>query len=117
MNNKLKSIILDEGKGMTLSGFFSVFQYYVGSIYENPNVKEMFLGFMLELIRKGELKLARSDHFLKGTPEEQINLFRQVWPNEYDENIPEKDINYFWWSDIAPAGAVWLFSDGLEIWT
>lgn len=117
MENKLKNIILDEGKGMTLSGFFSIFQYYMGSVHDKPEIKEMFLDFMLELVKNKELKLARHGNFLQGTPEEQIELFREVWPDEYDENDPKKDIDYFWWSDVAPAGAVWFFSDGLIIWT
>ncbi|MDH2924997.1 hypothetical protein EV693_102226 [Nicoletella semolina] len=117
MNTKDKINFLDEFKGLSLGNFFSNFQIKFGSVEDNPEIKEMFLEFMGDLIRIGELKLASKGKFLEGTIEEQIDLFRKAWPKEYDENDPEKDIDNLWWLIGAPAGAVWIWEDGFEEWT
>ncbi|MDH2925007.1 hypothetical protein EV693_102235 [Nicoletella semolina] len=109
--------IMEGGKGLMLTALFSAFEREFGAIRDNPEVKEMFLEFMGDLIRIGELKLADYGKFLEGTIEEQIDLFRQAWPKEYDDNDPEKDIDHLWWLIGAPAGAVWIWEDGYEDWT
>ncbi|HDR1569876.1 TPA: DUF596 domain-containing protein, partial [Pasteurella multocida] len=53
----------------------------------------------------------------EGSIEEQIDLFRQAWPDHYDENEMEYDIDNTWWITYAPAGAVWICEDGYEEWT
>ncbi|MDH2924994.1 hypothetical protein EV693_102223 [Nicoletella semolina] len=109
--------IMAGGKGLMLDALFAEFEEEFGAIRDNPEVKEMFLEFMGDLIRIGELKLASQGKFLEGTIEEQIDLFRQAWPEEYDDNDPEKDIDHLWWLIGAPAGAVWIWEDGFEEWT
>lgn len=116
--NLIKQQILNNSKGLSLPSLFDEFECFFGFIRDNPNIKEEFLNFLIELIKDGELKLADSKgNFLDGSPEEQIDLFRQVWPDEYDPNIPEKDIDYLWWWTVAPAGAVWVYPDGSLEWT
>ncbi|MDH2925005.1 hypothetical protein EV693_102233 [Nicoletella semolina] len=109
--------LMTENKGLGLDAMFVGFEEEFGCIEDNPEIKEMFLEFMGDLIRIGELKLANWDNFLVGSIEEQIDLFRQAWPKEYDDNDPQKDIHYFWWLVGAPAGAVWIWEDGYEDWT
>ncbi|MDH2925003.1 hypothetical protein EV693_102231 [Nicoletella semolina] len=109
--------IMQTNKGLVLDGLFCGFQNVFGEIQDNPEIKEMFLEFMGDLIRIGELKLASQGKFLEGTIEEQIDLFRKAWPEEYDDNDPEKDIDHLWWLIGAPAGAVWIWEDGYEDWT
>lgn len=116
--NSLENDVLNATKGVSFPLVFNSFQSVFGDIYKTPEIKELFLDFLVKLIKMGELKLADSNgNFLNGTPEEQIDLFRQVWPDEYDPNIPEKDIDYLWWWVMAPAGAVWIYPDGFEEWT
>lgn len=116
--NNIKKQILDNAKGLSLALFFDEFECFFGFIRDDPSIKDKFFDFLVELIKLGELKLASSDGvFLKGTPEEQVDLFRQAWPDEYDPSIPEKDIDYLWWWVAAPAGAVWIYHDGFEEWT
>ncbi|MDH2925000.1 hypothetical protein EV693_102229 [Nicoletella semolina] len=117
LTNSQYDKIMEGNKGLALGAIFGGFQNVFGEIQDNPEIKEMFLEFMGDLIRIGELKLARSGKFLEGTIEEQIDLFRQAWPKEYDDNDPEKDIEMLWWSYAAPAGAVWIWEDGFEEWT
>ncbi|MDH2924999.1 hypothetical protein EV693_102228 [Nicoletella semolina] len=117
MDNNDKIDFLDHFKGQSLVNFFGNFQGRFGNVEDNPEIKEMFLAFMKDLMITGELKLARNGNFLEGTIEEQIDLFRNAWPKEYDENVPEKDIDYMWWWTLSPAGAVWFWEDGTIIWT
>lgn len=116
MNNEYKNFVI-ESRGMSLGGMFFNFQGLYGDIYENPQVKEMFLEFVEHLIKNGEIRLAICGKFLSRTPGEQVDLFRQAWPQKYDRNIPELDIDNLWWLVAAPAGAVWIYPDGTEVWT
>jgi hypothetical protein len=109
--------IVNNNKGLSLTGMFSSFQACYGNIRQVPEVKEMFLALLSDLMKKGELKLATKGKFLEGTIDEQINLFRQAWPDHYDENVMEYDIDNLWWYSCAPAGAVWIDKDGWEEWT
>ncbi|MDH2924995.1 hypothetical protein EV693_102224 [Nicoletella semolina] len=117
LTNNQYNKLMAENKGLLLNAMFVGFEEEFGFIEDNPDVKEMFLEFMGDLIRIGEMKLADGKNFLKGNIEEQIDLFRQAWPKEYDDNDPEKDIHYLWWFAAAPACAVWIWEDGYEEWT
>lgn len=117
MNKYIKFVILKEGKGYPLHELFGEYQKYFGDIYEKPEIKEMFLAFMAELIEEGELRLNLRGRFLEGTPQEQIDIFRQAWPESYDRNEPDKDIDFLWWTCYAPAFAVWIYPNGHEVWT
>ncbi|MDH2924998.1 hypothetical protein EV693_102227 [Nicoletella semolina] len=111
------SKLMTENKGFPLDAIFTGFEDEFGSVEDNPEIKEMFLEFIGDLIRIGELKLASQGKFLEGSIENQLDILRQAWPKEYDDNIPQKDIHHLWWSLIAPAGAVWIWEDGFEEWT
>ncbi|MDH2925001.1 hypothetical protein EV693_102230 [Nicoletella semolina] len=112
-----KKRVLDKSIGLSFPHFFSAFQDEFGYIDENPEIKELFLSFMQELIEENKLKLFRNNKFLEGSAMELVEQFRQVWPKEYDENDPEKDIDYMWWWTLAPAGPVWIEEDGTMSWT
>lgn len=74
--------------------------------------------FLLErFMRDGMLKLARDSVFWEGSIEDQLKRFEEAWPEEYDDTVEEKDINGLWWYVFAPAGAVWVYSDGKLVWT
>ncbi|MEB3479208.1 DUF596 domain-containing protein, partial [Pasteurella multocida] len=78
--------VIENNRGLTLIGMFSSFQVCYGDIRDKPEIKEMFLELMADLMKTGELKLATKGKFLEGSIEEQIDLFRQAWPDHYDEN-------------------------------
>lgn len=78
--------------------------------------KEAFFYIAEQLITEGKLKLADSGRFLEGSITEQLQQFRDVWPEEIDKTVMEKDIDNLWWLVAAPAGAVWIKDDGDEIW-
>ncbi|MDH2925010.1 hypothetical protein EV693_102238 [Nicoletella semolina] len=112
MNKKLKEEILKKAKGFSLPFLFGIYQEYFGSIYHNPEVKDTFLLFLEELVKDGHLRFANSGVYLLGTAKEQVEQFRKVWPEEYDDGVFEKDIEHLWWWSVAPAGAVWVWEDG-----
>lgn len=79
--------------------------------------KQGFFYLAAKFMDEGILKLARDGKFLSGTTEEQLDQFREAWPKDCDENVEEKDIDNLWWLLFAPAGAVWIYSDGFQAWT
>lgn len=117
MSKLTKNEIITYSKGMALDALFTAYQISFGSIYDNPDIKEQFLQFLVELIEDGELKLASQGKFLDGSSEEQVDVLRKAWPSEYDPNVMEKDIDHLWWIVSAPVGAVWIYPDGYEEWT
>ncbi|ATF75041.1 DUF596 domain-containing protein [Pasteurella multocida] len=109
--------IVENNRGLALDGLFASFQVCFGDIQDKPEIKEMFLELMADLMKTGELKLATKGKFLEGSIEEQIDVFRQAWPDHYDDKELEYDIDNIWWHVYAPAGAVWIWEDGYEDWT
>ena len=79
--------------------------------------KEGFFYMAERLMRQGILRLASQGSFLNGSIDQQLKTFRDVWPEDYDENVEAKDIDNMWWYLFAPAGAVWIYPDGVEVWT
>lgn len=78
MNGYIKFDILKKSKGKPLYELFGFYQKYFGDIYKKPEIKEMFLKFMTQLVEEGELRFASSESYLKGTPQEQVDEFRRV---------------------------------------
>lgn len=109
--------VLNDNFGVSLRTLFVNYQWEYESIYENSEIKEMFLDFLLNAIKENYIKLIRLGELLEGEPEEYIEQFRILWPDEYDPEIPEKDINNLWWWTVAPAGIIWVYPDGTLEWT
>ncbi|OOF46830.1 DUF596 domain-containing protein [Rodentibacter trehalosifermentans] len=47
--------------------------------------------------------------------ETQLSYIYKSFPTEYDENVPEKDIDNLWWYTECPVDVGWLKDDG-EYW-
>lgn len=109
--------ILNENFGVSLCTLFVNYQGVYGDIYDKPEIKEMFLEFLLNAIKENYIKLISLGEILEGDPEEYIEQFRNLWPSEYNPEIPEKDIDDLWWWTVAPAGIVWVYPDGSIEWT
>ena len=75
------------------------------------NTKCLFLECLYILLSKDKLKLAKNGCFLSGTIEEQIELFKNSFPNE--ERMKEVE-PYWWYLDECPAGAVWIVDEEVE---
>ncbi|WP_018651247.1 DUF596 domain-containing protein [Actinobacillus capsulatus] len=48
----------------------------------------------------------------KSNLEIQLNYIYRSFPEEYDEDIPEKDINNLWWYVKCPVDIGWLQDNG-----
>lgn len=100
--------------------------YSMGSLWQSLDVeltgsgrsfKEqtgLFFSLLSSLLRKGEIRLALDGQYIEGELEEQLQGLRLVWPiskHELDEDMG------LWFLVSAPAGIVWIASDGPETWT
>lgn len=76
---------------------------------------ETFFSLVEWLMSEGHLKLAHDGVFLQGSIQDQLAALKGTWP----DNPGEDDLDGFgfWFLTEAPAGAVWIDSDGTEFWT
>ncbi|MGR3806822.1 hypothetical protein SAMN05660772_02294 [Pasteurella testudinis DSM 23072] len=113
---KIKMDILAKSKGRTFIFLFNYFQQSYGCIEDNPRIKDLFLDFIVELMDKGELRLAYKGEYLIGSHREQVDTLKKAWPTHYNEDDPLFDIDNLWWYAYAPAGPVWIYENGDLIW-
>ncbi|MEE9684278.1 DUF596 domain-containing protein [Lelliottia amnigena] len=80
--------------------------------------KKIFFDILTQVLKKKVIKLAKNGIFLTGTLSEQLALVHHSWP-PYSSEDEDDDLDEFglWFLVKAPAGIVWLTSDGQEIWT
>lgn len=78
--------------------------------------REMFLCVIARLMREGRLRLAKHGRFLEGDIEEQIEQFREAFP-ESDEAVDMGGAGVWFFTEECPGGAVWIQEDGSEVWT
>lgn len=76
---------------------------------------DLFFRILTKMMNDAHLKLAAHGEFLKGNVDSQLRSFREVWPSSPGDD----DLDGFglWFLSDAPCGAVWISSDGKEIWT
>jgi len=76
--------------------------------------REIFLWVLERLLREGQIKLHKNGVFLEAPIHDQIDFFRNAWPNSdrpYPDH-PDADF-YLWFYDSAcPAGIAWRKNDG-----
>lgn len=80
--------------------------------------KEAFFALLSRLLNEKKIKLAANGIFFSGTVEQQIQILQAAWPLYPTENEDDDLDEYGMWFLVkAPAGVVWLTSDGRELWT
>lgn len=82
---------------------------------DNPDRVNIFFSLLERLMLAGDIKLACDGVFLVGSISDQLNVLRAAWPLEPGED--DLDGFGFWFLEEAPAGLVWIDSDGDEFWT
>lgn len=87
----------------------------LGSSVDYARRVDLFFSLVARLILEGNVRLAYDGLFLAGTIQDQLNLLKDAWPEEPGED----DLDGFglWFITEAPAGVVWIDSDGKEFWT
>ena len=85
------------------------------------DAKIIFMSILRYLMNKGEIKLLFVDNGFSEEKnnilntsdiETQLNALYNSFPIEYDENIPEKDIDNSWWYISCPVIIGWKNDDG-----
>jgi hypothetical protein len=104
-------------KGHSISALWEWSKKYPPFQGDLDLAKKGFFYLAERFMRDGVLRLASEGVFWEGSIEEQLERFEKVWPKEYDSNIEEKDIDYWWWYLCVPAGAVWVYPNGKLAWT
>lgn len=79
--------------------------------------KKIFFDILTQLLEKKVIKLAKNGIFLTGTLSEQLALLHHSWPLYSSDDDDDLDEFGPWFLVKAPAGIVWLTSDGQEIGT
>lgn len=87
----------------------------LGSSVDYARRVNLFFSLMERLMLEGDVRLAHDGLFLVGTIQDQLNVLKEAWPKEPGED----DLDGFglWFITEAPAGVVWIDSDGKEFWT
>jgi hypothetical protein len=80
--------------------------------------KNVFFDVLARLLNENKIKLAANGTFWSGTIEEQLEILQTAWP-QYPSDDEDDDLDDYgmWFLVKAPAGVVWLTSDGRELWT
>lgn len=87
----------------------------LGSSIDYASRVNLFFSLMERLMLEGNIRLAYDGVFLVGTIQDQLDVLKEAWPEEAGED----DLDGFglWFITEAPAGVVWIDSDGKEFWT
>ena len=82
--------------------------------------KSLFFSLLEKTLETGRLHLKKNGHYLSGTPEEQVQLFRKAFPtsNIPDPRYPNEDASYWFYGEECPGEAVWRVEhpDGTVEW-
>ncbi|WP_322360492.1 DUF596 domain-containing protein [Pseudomonas sichuanensis] len=86
-----------------------------GSTVDCARRVSLFFSLMERLMLEGNIRLAHDGLFLVGTMQDQLDVLKEAWPEDPGED--ELDGFGLWFITEAPAGLVWIDSDGKEFWT
>lgn len=119
ISDKIYSSVLDSAYGLSM-----------GAIWQHVSVdcakisgdylfrRDIFFDVLSRLLYENKIKLAENGMFLSGSINEQLEMLQTAWP-PYPSDDEYDDLDEFgmWFLAKAPAGVVWLTSDGREVWT
>ncbi|WP_434701884.1 DUF596 domain-containing protein [Pseudomonas sp. D1-36] len=113
---KLCPVVLSSSFGLSMGSIWQHLGVELSKLaMSNEERAEVFLEVLRRLMLDGNLKLASNGKCLSGDVNEQIDVLKHAWPICPEED--DLDGFGFWFLTGAPAGVVWLTSDGQEIWT
>lgn len=105
--------------GLSLGAVWQHIEVECRSIPDNMALrKRLFFHLLQQLLQEGRARLASNGHYLTGTVAEQLQCFTDAWPpSDSDDEWDNLDDAGFWFMAKAPAGLVWITSEGQEVWT
>lgn len=79
---------------------------------------EAFYWLLEKVLESGQLRLIKNGEYLKGSPKELVQRFKDVFPKA-DVRDTMDDMNIWFYGDPCPAEAVWRYEhpDGTVEWT
>ncbi|EBR8158668.1 DUF596 domain-containing protein [Salmonella enterica subsp. enterica serovar Newport] len=92
---------------------YSIPDYVDNAAFSFDERKKLFFWLFERLLKEGRIKLAKHGKFLEGSVEEQVALFRQVFPH----TEAEMEDGLWFFDESCPGGAVWVLEDGSLEWT
>ena len=79
--------------------------------------KEFFFQLLQKFLEEGKISLASHGKYLQGSTNEQLSLFKRVFP-ENQEEMDSGAFDGFWFlTEKCPGGIVWNHGNGYEDWT
>lgn len=109
--------VLSECEGMSLASAWSSTDFPSLTF---PERIEVFCALLHRMLESGQFKLKKDGEYLTGSPEEQVQLFREAFPEtDYPyPDFPDCDVSYWFFDDNCPGQAVWRgeYPDGTVEW-
>lgn len=115
-NDDLYKDVIESSFGFSISSIWDDLKYNHSSFSYKERI-EKFLFILNRAMESGILRLADDGNFLEGSIDEQVEKFRESFP-EKEEYICEYIFGIDIYENIwIPGGAVWITAKGKEIWT
>jgi hypothetical protein len=75
--------------------------------------KEGFFWLAQHFIERGELKIGQNGVPFEGSPSEQLQQFRLMWPARFDDSDPRLAMDLWWY--FVPADAIWIYPNHVRL--
>ena len=117
--DKVCRSVSDSSYGLSMGSVWQHISVECADVPENYYLrKQIFFTLLKKLLNEGEIKLAKDSVFLAGNTDQQLKELESFWPL-YPSEDEDDDLDEFgmWFLVKAPAGIVWITSEGKSIWT
>ena len=111
--------IIEQSNGLFIRGIYDVIRCYKSHCGTSIELsKEVFIETLRYIILNdiGVLEfrdwVENNEELKKSDLDVQLLYIYKSFPTEYDESIPEKDIENLWWYVACPVDIGWKMEDG-----
>lgn len=104
--------VLRHYKGLNISKLWWAAKSYPAFSGDLEKAKEGFFWLAQHLIERGELKVGQNGVPFEGSPSEQLQQFRLMWPARFDDSDPRLAMDLWWY--FVPADAIWIYPDHVQ---
>ena len=120
IDNTVMNEIIYYSDGQAIDGLW----HRLDMLYDFTERKNTFLCTLERLLKEGRIKLHKNGVFLESSIEDQIETFKQAFPESMKDadrvctkpsfEVPYEDfgMNVWWFMDSCPAGIAWQVEDG-----
>lgn len=119
--NEICSLVIKSSYGLSMGAIWQHISVECDELSDNYAFRtKVFFCILTRLLTEKKIKLAVNGVFLSGSVEQQVLIIQAAWPPypcEDEDEDDDLDEYGMWFLVKAPAGVVWLSSDGKELWT